>query len=176
MLDPFLEREKELMKLNESLNNKIPFDLKIAKPCNSKKPTKIKPIKTLSVSKVEKTLKSPATPAKIIIDAKSKDPPKFATNFAKKTLPMQHRQASGLQKSDLDDQCFIDSLNFSTKSEQMKLMSVEQASPEEFDKKMNAITNEEINKANTAQSSAAELSLIPQNLFRRNVSSEGIIK
>lgn len=176
MLNPYLEREKELMKLNESLNNKIPFDLK-AKAL-IRKPVKAKP-RTVTPSKTERCAKMPV---KSVGDVKCKDVNKFSTSLSKKLTSTSNEEA--IAKVELE-KYYDEYDNFSEsdrKLDQVKLTDEEKTAVEKVAQQANASSKQiektvtTIDKSKETEPNITEMSLIPQNFFRRNVSSEGIIK
>lgn len=187
MTDQFLEREKELMKLNESLNNKITFDLKTPKV--NLKPTATSTTKRtsanqLSLNKVQgknETIKLSST-KKCAKDLntnklnKSNHTSDLKTTFTNNAHTIEKQcEKYELERKASDavgdvaahiqnNNChyfFNESRNF---SDEIKTS------------KSNELNEMEMDNADTNNKRVSNLSLVPQNLLRRNVSSDGIIK
>lgn len=177
MTDPFLEREKELMKLNQSLNSKMSFDFETPKASINMKSNKPKKITTY------KSLRCDANQQKIVI----KDTNKLKTENscdAKQLLSSTYATEKFDEKSELDskDAAFnpttkhVDDAHQKQCNKSKRTMNgdkqmsnsdiISNALIECFDKTID----------NKSSSNANQLSLIPSNVFRKNISTEGIIK
>lgn len=156
MSDPFLEREKELMKLNESLNSKMSFDLKAPKT-NAKPTNKTKRITTNKTVRDGNQLKN----------AIMKDANKSKIDSAKKTISATHDK---YEKHELDakDVASIDERPCDIKSTEDQPNTA----------KLGDTLIETIEKSIDTKlpSNASQYNLIPANVFRKNASTEGIIK
>lgn len=187
MSDLFLEREKELMKLNESLNSKITFDLKAPKvnwKPTAQTTTKRTSANQLSLNKVQAkngTIKSLST-KKCAKDSntnklnKSDNISDFKTTFTNNahTIEKQCEQyelepkasdAVGDVNAHLqNNNCHNFFNEIQTFSDEINIL------------KSNELNEIEMDNADTNNKRVSNLSLVPQNLLRRNVSSDGIIK
>lgn len=180
MADPFLEREKELMKLNESLNSKMSFDLKIPKPpINVKSANKMKKITT------NKLMRCDGNQAKNT----TKDTNKLKTDINSGDAKKPHINTYTIEKCDekheLDpkDAAFnstnhhiVDDAHHKQCNETKRTINADKPN-NNSDKISNALI-ECIEKSNDNKSSSNinHLSLIPSNVFRKNISTDGIIK
>lgn len=180
MSDPFLEREKELMKLNESLNSKMSFDLKAPKTCNAKTTNN----KIKKPSSANRSVKSDANQPKNGI----KDVNKLSTDScaaAKKPFTNTYTTEKLCEKYELEpkDNAFNrnnnnNAINDDTNQicNEIKRTIDEQINGEHT---MCDTLIETIEKAIDTKPStthATQLSLIPGNVFRKNASADGIIK
>lgn len=178
-MDSFLEREKELMKLNETLNNKISFDLKppnmVKTATKSKKPQFNKSMKNeISQTKTNNsmnTLTSERESLNSKIDICSDSKNSISTNahsiekFTKKCeLEWKDNAYNNNPNNRLDDANKIEQIKKEKSLVANKLNELSMANTDKI------IIDDKI------QRSASALSLIPQNVIRRNVSTEGIIK
>lgn len=190
MADPFLEREKELMKLNDTLNNKMSFDLKPSKaPINPKSMGKMKKIATTN-----KTVRCDAIQPKNAI----KDTKKFKTDNScdvKKPVfttytPEKCDETHELDSKDaafnpashrIDDsshkQCNNTTKTIINSNSNDKQSTATAAAAVSGDKISNALI-ECIEKTidNKSSSNVNLLSLIPAHVIRKNISTDGIIK
>lgn len=187
MTDLFLEREKELMKLNESLNSKITFDLKTPKAnCKptvtstakrssanqlnlNKAQAKNETIKSLSKKKYSKDSNtSKLNKSDNISDLKTtftNNAHTFEKQCEKYELERKASDTVGDVNAHLqNNNCpnfFNEIRNF---SDEIKISN------------SNELNEMEMDNADTNNKRVSHLSLVPQNLLRRNVSSDGIIK
>lgn len=186
-MDTFLEREKELMKLNESLNSKISFDWKapnvavIASTLATTK-SKNKPPSPLNKSIKTESPQSKSTPTTVrstIIKSKidSCDNSNGNGNSSNKNTTNSNsaHTADGnttAKKRDLDwkDNAYgANSRNIDANNNEQSAIKT---SANEF---ATAIADKIISNDRN-EISASALSLIPQNMMKRNVNSDGIIK
>lgn len=214
MSDPFLEREKELMKLNESLNTKMTFGLKqpkvasatgnrlkktIAKPfkcdqinhaklCTTKATSKLKadnceiikkPISNAYTATVV-AQKFTAVEKKHELDAKDIG---FNRNISNHT----HGSCNGSHSNGDDTHT---ACNGAIKQTTTMMGdgdgdgngggddNKQQISNEHFDHALIETIEKAIGTKDVASSvtAAAHLSLIPSNVYRKNISNDGIIK
>lgn len=180
MSDPFLEREKELMKLNDTLNNKMSFDLKTPKPVKSS--NKMKRVT------VNKTLKCDTNQPKTA----TKDANKFRNDSC--DIKKSFSNASAAEKLfnekshelDSKDNAYFnrknntgddDDDNDNTNKVCMEIKRTTNNDHSQNSKMCDTLI-ETIEKAIDTKPSAnvTQLSLIPPNIFRKNASAEGIIK
>lgn len=221
MSDPFLEREKELMKLNESLNTKMTFGLKQpkaasagnrmkktiaksfkcdqinhAKLCTTKATSKLKadnceiikkPISNAYVdSVVAVAQKFTAVEKKHELDAKDIG---FNRNISNHTNGSGNGNSSHSNGDDTHTTC-----NGGIKQTTTTMMgdsgnggggddddNKQPISNEHFDHALiesieKAIGTKDVASSATAATTAAHLSLIPSNVYRKNISNDGIIK
>lgn len=175
MSDQFLEREKELMKLNESLNNKMTFDLKQPKAANFKTANKLKK------ATVNKAAKSDVNQAK----NRPKEANKLKSDSSnggdvKKPFANTYSAEMFSEKYELDPKDVIINRNEHTDDTNKSCGENKRSDDEQLSaEKMGQYLVETIEKAidtKTSPNSATHLSLIPPNIGRKNISSEGIIK
>lgn len=220
MPDPFLEREKELMKLNESLNTKMIFDLKQPKAVNSKRMKKpiAKSFKydqinhaklcTKATSKLKadncEIIKKPISNAYTTVTATAAAAvvQKFTVVEKKHELDAKdiafNRNSSNnnnTNRSNADDT--HTTCNGGIK--QTKMMgdgggadgggggsrgddddNKQQISNEHFDHALIETIEKAIDTkvvaSSATETAAAHLSLIPSNVYRKNITNDGIIK
>lgn len=168
MSDRYLEREKQLMKLNESLNSKISFDLKI-----------------------------PKTKCKRPMTTSTKTPIKSPQNSLKKSASTEPTPIKSNQIDNLNGQIKIPNRTHNNKQQQQHQFETDELEWKANDvtiiantqQQNSGIKNDEIehNQKSTSKHSFNEiengekmmrshLSVVPHNLIRQNTSSEGIIK
>lgn len=179
MTDLFLEREKELMELNESLNNKIIFDFKT--PKTNCKPTvtsnaKRSSAKQLNLYKAQaknETIKSLSTKkcskdsntSKLNKSDNISDLKTTFTNNAHTVEKQCEKYELEWKASDLpNNNCHNFFNEIRDFSDEIKISN------------SNELNEMEMDNADTNIKRVSNLSFVPQNLFRRNVSSDGIIK
>lgn len=195
MSDPFLEREKELMKLNESLNSKITFNFKQPKPMN------LKPTNKFKKFAINKALKSDTNQAKNRTNEtnKLKNDTNIINNVnnssnngnvssssvvnnddVKKSYSNTYSTTEILsEKHELDSK---DATTFNRNSfindTHKSFNPIKKCDEQIITDKMGQTLIETIEKAIDTKPSinTAHLNLIPSNICRKNVSSEGIIK
>lgn len=191
MSDPFLEREKELMKLNESLNSKMSFDLKTPKASSAKSSnSNIKFKKSLT----NKPVKSDANHAKNGI----KEANKLKNDSCDVKNPFANTYSTEklCEKYELDpkDAAFNRNNNTINDDNTNKICNeFKRTTNDEDNDTSNHGDNNPINGHDTTMcdtlietiektidtkpsTNATQLSLIPGNVFRKNASAEGIIK
>lgn len=196
MTDLFLERERELMKLNESLNSKISFDLKTPKV--NWKPTATTTTKRtssnqLNLNRVQaknETIKSLPT-KKCAKDSntkklyKSENISDLKTTLANNahTIEKQCEKYEFERKPDdaVDDvnaHLQNNNNNCLNMFNEIRNFSDETATSIELHElnELNEMNEMKMNNADINNKRVSNLSLVPQNLLRRNVSSDGIIK
>lgn len=228
MSDPFLEREKELMKLNESLNTKMTFGSKQpkaaatatagnrmkkpivksfkcdqinhAKLCTTKATSKLKadnceiikkPISNAYVDSVA-VQKFTAVEKKHELDAKDIG---FNRNISNRTNGSGNGNSSHSSGDDTHTTCNGGIKQTTTTTTTMMGdgdgngnnggddddNKQQQISNEHFDHALiesieKAIGTKDVASSTTAATTAAHLSLIPSNVYRKNISTDGIIK
>lgn len=176
MSDPFLEREKELMKLNESLNTKMSFDLKTPKSSNTK--TNNNKIKKSTTSKLRDT-NQPKNGMKDVNKLKND------SYDVKKSFTNTYSTEKLCEKYELDpkDNAFnrnnntINNDNTNKISNEIK-RTTDDNNQINDDTTMCDTIIESIEKTIDTKPSnnSTQFSLIPGNIFRKNSSAEGIIK
>lgn len=192
MSDPFLEREKELMKLNESLNSKMSFDLKTPKVCNTKSNNKMK--KSTTNKPLRSDVNQPKNGIKDVnklkIDSNGCDVKKSFTNtYSTDKLCAKY-------ELDPKDNAFNrnNNNNHTTNDDTNKICNeTKRTATNDNGTKNNSDNGESINNGNNTMcdklietiektidtkpsANAIQLSLIPGNVFRKNASADGIIK
>lgn len=195
MSDPFLEREKELMKLNESLNSKISFDLKTPKVCNVKSNNKIK--KSITNKPLRSDVNQPKNGIKEVnklkIDSNGGDVKKPFTNT--------HSTDKLCANYELDpkDNAFNrnNNNNHTTNDDANKICNeTKRSAANDNDDRSNNNSKDNSDNGRTGDNTmcdtlietiektidtkpstnAIQLSLVPGNVFRKNASADGIIK
>lgn len=181
MTDLFLKREKELLKLNESINMKCAntLDPKSAKKEAIEKIGKqIKPVKSIKNGKFV---------SKPLITNKTQNLVEFAEE---KANPIQRRVADELNETFSSENATKNEIiesNIALKLDNNNRSYESVHSPiERFlndftvsSIALNAVPNEKQEKNNIHEENgqiSGAISLIPNNLVRRNVSTDGIIK
>lgn len=213
MSDPFLEREKELKKLNESLNTKMTFDLKHqAKATANSKMKKVRTVTATTAAAAAKSIKcDQINHAKL----SSKGTFKLKTDnceIIKKPISNAYtsieRFIGGVKRHELGVKDIAFNCNSSNSNGNSTAVDSHTMCDESIkqtmmcdgdgdsgggcddgdDNKKQRNHNEKhsdhglietIEKAidtNVVSNTAAHLSLIPANVYRKNVSTDGIIK
>lgn len=190
MSDPFLEREKELMKLNESLNNQMTFDLKQPKTVN------LKPINKVKKVTINKALKSDANQAKNRLketmnklkndnncSSSGSSNSAISIGDGKKSFSNAHMTIEKCgEKHELDpkDAIVLNSKPFIDDTHKFTSNQIKQSDDEQMcTSKIGQTLIETIEKAIDTKPTTpnpAHLSLIPSTICRKNISTEGIIK
>lgn len=197
MSDPFLEREKELKKLNESLNNKMTFDLKQPKTVN------LKPINKVKKVSINKAFKSDANQAKNRLketmnklkndnninnnnnNGNSSGSSSNAINIGDVKKPFSNTymitEKCG-EKHELDPKdasIVLNSKPFIDDTHKITANQIKSSDDEQMNtNKIGQTLIETIEKAIDTKSTTnpAHFSLIPSTICRKNISTEGIIK
>ncbi|XP_055312487.1 testis-expressed protein 9-like [Sitodiplosis mosellana] len=187
MCDPFLEREKELMKLNELLNSKMSFDPKTPKTNNAKSNNKIKK------STTSKPLRNDANQPKNGMKEANKLRIDSSCDV-KKPFANTHSTDKLCEKYELDpkDNAFNRNNNNHAKNDDAnKICNETKRTTDDNggnDNNNDAPSNGDTNMCDTLidtieksidtkpSTNATQLSLIPGNVFRKNTSADGIIK
>lgn len=157
MSDSFLEREKELMKLNESLNTKMTFDLKQPKAVNFKTTNKIR--KPTANKSIRREINQAKIRVKELNKLKNDECDDITKPILNASTPIQHDATNVTNIAECNDR--------------------KHAAPEQtpVDKMTHQLVETIEMAIDTKVASTADhLSLIPSSIFRKNVSSEGIIK
>lgn len=167
MSNSFLEREKELMKLNETLNNKMTFDLKTPKAIHLKSTNKSKRVA------VNKALKCDGT--------KGQNKLKNDSSDVIQPVPSTHTTEKFSDKHELDSKDAAFNSNYNIDDVTHKSCNEIKRPPNEEQTSNEKTSHGSIETAETTidmkpSPNATHLSLIPPNMFRKNASSEGIIK
>lgn len=181
-MDTFLEREQQLMKLNETLNSKISFDLKVPNVATTSTTakTKFKPPPS-------KSIKAEAIPAKCTATSVRQTPRPKNDNCDSDKIAIN---ANGTHATDAN----------ATKHKQRDLDEKDNAygannrnggtfaanKPDQMHDQSNGVKStmteftaaiaDKIISNDRIETNASALSLIPQTMMKRNVSSDGIIK
>lgn len=199
MSDPFLEREKELMKLNDTLNNKMTFNLKQPKSVNLKSMNKVRKFgsnkavksdvnqmknRTIDTNKfkIENINNNNNNDENIItngnnINNNGSDGSKSNSSVNNDDVKKSDSNAYSTTELDLKDAATLNRNSINDDTHKL-LNPVKQFDDEISVDKMDQTLIENIEKAIDTKPSTntAHLNLIPSNIFRKNVSSEGIIK
>lgn len=191
MCDPFLEREKELMKLNESLNSKMSFDLKTPKVCATKSNNKLK--KSTANKPLRSDVNQPKNGIKDVNKLKI-DSNGGGGGDVKKPFTNTYSTDKLCAKYELDpkDNAFNrNNNNNHTTNDDVNKICNETKRTATNDNGTNNSDNgrtadntmcdaliETIEKTIDTKPStnAIQLSLVPGNVFRKNASADGIIK
>lgn len=217
MSDPFLEREKELMKLNESLNTKMTFGLKQPKAATAAAASKRmrKPIaksskcdqinhaklctKATSKSKADncEIIKKPISNAYTDTVAVATAVQKFTVaekthELDAKDIGFNRNSSNNANRSNADDTHTTCNGGIGQTTTAMgggcdgggggdDDDNKQQISNEHFDHALietieKAIDTNVVASSAATATAAAHLSLIPSNMYRKNISNDGIIK
>lgn len=213
MADPFLEREKELKKLNESLNTKMIFDLKhpkVSAASNRMRKSAAKSFKcdqinhaklcTKGTSKLKadscEITKKPISNAYTTAAAATTAVEKFTVVEKKHELDM--KDIGFNRKSSNTNSCSSHSNNAddmqTTCNEGIKQTTMGDGSRSGGSRGDDDVNKQQINNENfdhalietvekaidtkvvSSTTTVAHLSLIPANVYRKNISTDGIIK
>lgn len=172
-MDSFLEREKELLRLNETLNQKCAITL-------------------AARTKVTKVNKNTTTATKMIKNVKSKSDATKINSFA---LADANKQSNGnkVVADDSNDNCNANEDNQlptdASKDENINATNASSDNRDPIEKFLDDFTvaskikltdaqrePSDATAANENAKSTNGMSLIPNNLVRRNVSTDGIIR
>lgn len=193
MSDPFLEREKELMKLNESLNSKMSFDLKTPKAIHSKSNNKAK---KLNANKATSTIRS------VDVNQQQQQSSKNGTEEANKLKNDSFDVKKSVSNTYITEKLLCEKHELDSKDTAFNRNN--NTNIDDAQKTCNESTNQTTDNNNKHESNertingnqlcdtlietiektidtkpttnAQQLSLIPANMFRKNASAEGIIK
>lgn len=173
MAESFLEREKELMKLNDSLNNRMSFDLKTPKALNAKPAIKTKRFSASKPFKLNVNQAKNGTKDANQLKGDSCDAKKtFAATYSIDPLCEKHEldlkdNASNRSNDTIDGDA-------NQRCTEIKHMANDQIN----NNNMRDTLVESIEKAIDTKPATHvnQLNLIPANVFRKNSSAEGIIK
>lgn len=175
MTDSFLEREKELMKLNDTLNTRMSFDLKTSKSLNTKPTNKAKRFPTTKPIKLDVNQAKNGTKETIKLKSDSCDVKKpFSNTYATEKLCEKHELDPKDNAFNRTNDTIDDDANKRCNVQTIKHMANDQIN----NNNMCDTIIESIEKAIDTKPSTNvnQLNLIPANVFRKNSSAEGIIK
>lgn len=181
-MDTFLEREQELMKLNETLNSKISFDWKAPNATATSTSTKLK-----TKPPPSKSIKAEAVPAKCTPTTVRQTPKSKNDNCSGDKIASN---ASGTHTADANvtkhRQRDLDWKDNAYGANNRNGGALAANKPDQAHDQPNGVKStmtefttaiaDKLISNDRIETNANALSLIPQTMMKRNVSSDGIIK